>query len=448
MNSEKKPPIKKTAIDAMALSIKGAGCVDLAEYQAIAVAWAFSSSVVCLRGDEASVASALKCIKPSLAQSHKFAQIDPLTHLDEASLTELLAAEWGLARGRLGGGIAAIVERIEKREGHSVRYLLWVEKAEVLSDEAWQLLSTLGTLGNGRIGLLLGGETLRLNEQSDRFLTSAGLSVLHHTLDNGGADEQPAVNLDESQPFNSNHPSQKKTAPRLLNAYLIAVVILVLALLFFQQAINNWIASSEPTTAEVKIESDPPLTVKPNEERGEVRHDVESEPLLKERVEVSQALLSGVVLNIDTASSAEKVPRPEPHVEAALNERVSVAVEPAVATETPSPAVLVTLNESPKLKTESWILSQPSQAYTLHVMSVRNEQSLRDFIVEKNLADKAAYYRALRQSGHWYVLLVGHYADIETAEKVVPTIEKQLNVKGIIIRQFAYSQADISASKN
>ncbi len=446
MNNEKKTPKQSRAIDAMALSIKGAGCVDVTEYQAIAVAWAFSSSVICLRGDKASVASALKCIKPSLAQSHKFAQVDPLAHLDEASLTALLATEWALARGSLDDGIAAVVECIEKREGSSVRYLLLVESAEALSDEVWQLLSTLCKLGNGRIGLLLSDEAPRLNEQCDRFFTSAALPVLCHTL-NRGSDGQPAVNPDKNKPLDPSHPPQKKTVPLLRNAYLIIVVILLLALLFFQQAINNWIASPEPTTAEVEFESDPPLIIKPSEESGVVRHDVESERLPKELVEVSQALSSGVVSNIDTASSVEKKPNPEPHAEESLNKLVPVAVEPAVVAETPTPAGLAVANESPKLNTESWILSQPSQAYTLHVMSVRNEQSLRDFIVEKDLADKAAYYQAMRKSGRWFVLLVGHYADIETAEKIVPTIEKKLNVKGIIIRKFEYSQADIKSSK-
>ncbi|MCF6217463.1 MAG: hypothetical protein L3J94_01665 [Gammaproteobacteria bacterium] len=433
-----KLPTQEPVADATALSMKEVSAANLAEFQAIAVAWAFSSSVISLQGDQVNIAPAMKRIKLSLAQSHNIAQIDPLNQLDEATLTEFLATEWCLARGGLGDGVAAVIECIEKRESSPARYLLLVESADALADEVWQLLYTLCKRGDGRIGLLLGGEPPRLNEQCDKFFSSAGLSVLHHTLDY-------RVVMDEKQPLDSSHPPQKKTASLLRNAYLIIVVILVLALLFFQQKINSWVASSDPTTAAVEILSDLPQAMSLNKAGIEVHHEVESKLHQPTREEPHQVASSE--LTAQRESHTTKVTKPEAHVEESLKALAAVTKIAAVAAETPTPEDRVVANKGSKLKTESWILSQPPQQYTLHVMSVRNEQSLRDFIIEKNLTDKAAYYRALRKSGEWFVLLVGHYVDIEAAEKVVPAIEQQLNVKGIIIRKFEYSQADIVASR-
>ncbi len=423
---------------------KDSGCDDLAEYQAIAIAWAFSLSVISLQGDKATVEAATKYIKRSLSPSHKLAQIDPLACFDDVSLAEFLATEWGLVWGGAGGGIAEVVACIEKNEGTSARYLLLVERAESLPAETWQLLSTLCQLAGGRIGLLLGGEAPRLNEARDKFLSSVGLPVLCHILDNREIAAQTTVVMGNKQPLDCSPPPQTKTAPLLRKGYWIVVVILVLGLLFFQQEINRWIASDETTTAEMAFESDPPPN--PNEGSAETGHDVENERLPKEREQRPQAAFSELTANSDLERDVEKAPKPALRVDENPNELLPIIAPLAVVAETPTPEPRIMANEDP-LKTESWILSQPSQAYTLHVMSVRNEQNLRDFIVEKNLADTAAYYRASRESGRWFVLLVGHYADMEAAEKAVPSIEKKLNVKGIIIRKFEYSQADIMASR-
>ena len=90
-------------------------------------------------------------------------------------------------------------------------------------------------------------------------------------------------------------------------------------------------------------------------------------------------------------------------------------------------------------------MAQRPDQLTLHVMSVRSEQSLRELIAEHGWQRQAAYYKAQRKSGDWFVLLYGQYDSPELAEKERAALQKKLRIKDVLIRNIVTFQKDITS---
>ena len=79
-------------------------------------------------------------------------------------------------------------------------------------------------------------------------------------------------------------------------------------------------------------------------------------------------------------------------------------------------------------------------------MSVRSKDNLMEYIKDKKLQNKTAYYKAKRSSGNWYVLLYGNYENKAEAELGKQTVAKKLKIKAPLIRSFNVIQKDVKQS--
>lgn len=408
--------------------------IDDVECQAIRFAWEHSASVLVLQGSEGVVDGVIRHVNRDMDSHHKMARIDSTFPEDEASFVAFLVDSWGLSQGQCAGGdLATLVGGIEKTQRIGARYLLQIGDADTLADEHWQLLRTLCQLGGGLFGVMLGGR--QLEERCDKFFTPFGISCLYHHLSNHASASSAVSAKDVIVPPDVNS-SADKGRPWYRSFYVIMIAIVLLTLLFFQQKINQWMVTPQPTV----VESESLPTASSIDKGAVVPDGIERELPLKEKMVISRVVVSHPTVD-DVRVVSEKTAKES------VSTLADVAVEPVPVVDKPKPVAAISPKEDDKLKTESWILSQSSQDYTLHVMSVRSEQRLRKLIADKKLEDKAAYYKAKRKSGTWFVLLIGHYSDESKAKKDIPELEKQLNVKGILLRKFEYSQKDIAASR-
>ena len=410
--------------------------IDDVECQAIRFAWEYSASVLVLRGSEGVVDGVIRHINHDMDSHHKMARIDSVFPEDEASFMTFLVDSWGLSQGQCAGGdLATLVGGIEKNQRMGARYLLQVGDADAFADEHWRLLRTLCQLGGGLFGVMLGGR--QLEERCEKFLIPFGIPCLYHHLGNNSLANLAVSAKDAIVPPDVNS-SANKGRPWYRSFYVIMIAIVLLTLLFFQQKINQWMVA--PQLAVIESESLPTAS---SIDKGVVVPDgIERELPLKEKMVISRVVASHPTVD-DVRAVSEKT------AEESVGTLADIAAkEPVSVVGETKPVAATSPKEDDKLKTKSWILSQSSQDYTLHVMSVRSEQRLRKLITDKKLEDKAAYYKAKRKSGAWFVLLIGHYSDESKAKRDIPELEKQLNVKGILLRKFEYSQKDIAASRS
>ena len=405
--------------------------IDEVECQSIRFAWQYSSSVLVLQGSDGVVDGVIQQINRDMTSYHEIAKIDSTFPADEASFVAFLLDGWGLSQGRCADdSLAAFVEGIEKNQRIGARYLLQVSDADALADEHWRLLRTLCQAGGGLFGVMLGGR--QLEERCEKFLIPFGISCLYHPLSNR-VSASPAVRVKDAIVAPDLNASANKGVPWYRSFYVLMIAVVLLALLFFQQKINQWMVTPQLTVAE--SESQP--TASSIDEDVVVPDGIERELPLREKMVVSRVVVSNSAADAGNA-------RGDAHV---VSDRTGEESVDALV-DKPKPVPAISPKEEDKLKTENWILSQSSQDYTFHVMSVRSEQRLRELIIDEGLEDKAAYYQAKRKSGTWFVLLVGDYPDENKAKKDIPALEKQLGVKGILLRKFEYSQKDIAASRS
>jgi type II secretory pathway predicted ATPase ExeA len=112
--------------------------------------------------------------------------------------------------------------------------------------------------------------------------------------------------------------------------------------------------------------------------------------------------------------------------------------EPATAREKPS-------GETPGLLREAWILAQNPGYYTLQIMGVRKEASLKRFVAEnpslKNYA--TAYYRTSYRGDEWYPLLCGVYPSVNEARTAIERLPQNIRLSNPWIRKLSGIQTAI-----
>ncbi|MEW5755686.1 MAG: AAA family ATPase [Pseudomonadota bacterium] len=126
--------------------------------------------------------------------------------------------------------------------------------------------------------------------------------------------------------------------------------------------------------------------------------------------------------------------------------RESVAAVQETPSAPPSPLPEPTATVKPVddgIRREAWIQAQHEDAYTLRIMSVRNEAALQEYIKDNNLLDQVAYYTAWRSTGAWYVLVYGVYPTEAKAMEAMREVEARLGLKKTYPGQFKELHADI-----
>ena len=99
---------------------------------------------------------------------------------------------------------------------------------------------------------------------------------------------------------------------------------------------------------------------------------------------------------------------------------------------------------------QEWVLMQNPKNYTLQLASSTNAELIKKYYEENGLAQKAGYYRDVREGESWYALVYGSYASVREANEAIasltldlkkwsPWVRKLQNVQKIIRRNKADS---------
>lgn len=91
-----------------------------------------------------------------------------------------------------------------------------------------------------------------------------------------------------------------------------------------------------------------------------------------------------------------------------------------------------------------WILEQDVKSFTLQIASMRNEALLRQYVADNRMIEKAAYYKAYRDSGIWYVLVYGSFNSKQAAKQESTLLTKRLRMrKAPLVRPIYKVQQDV-----
>ena len=108
----------------------------------------------------------------------------------------------------------------------------------------------------------------------------------------------------------------------------------------------------------------------------------------------------------------------ESKVEAPKQETVNVPGEKEVA----KPVVPKTAEVS-----KSWFNTAKDDAFTIQLLGVRTEQSIKDFIQQQDHPERFAYYKTTFQKKDWYVAVTGEYRSKNEALAAVNKMPEALN---------------------
>jgi DamX protein len=113
-------------------------------------------------------------------------------------------------------------------------------------------------------------------------------------------------------------------------------------------------------------------------------------------------------------------------------------IEHATAQENPS-------GETPGLLREAWILAQNPGYYTLQIMGVRKEASLKRFVAENPSLENqsTAYYRTSYRGDEWYPLLCGVYPTKNEARTAIERLPENIRQSNPWIRKLSGIQTAI-----
>lgn len=150
------------------------------------------------------------------------------------------------------------------------------------------------------------------------------------------------------------------------------------------------------------------------------------------------------------ASEADPEPAPEPSTTSAARTAppVSPTIETAPATAEPAPVPRPDPNPVATADTdgthrEDWLLERPADHFTLQILGVRDEASLRNFLKRNPMPDPVAYFRTDYKGADWWVLLQGDYPDKAAARAGVEALPAKVRQGKPWPRSFNGVQDDI-----
>lgn len=233
-------------------------------------------------------------------------------------------------------------------------------------------------------------------------------------------------------------PAAKAERKWLPQAVAAAAGVLVLALAWYYQEPINRLFEAERAPGGQRVESlplppppapEPPAAAEPAPAAPEPA--IPETPAAPEPVAEPQP--SAPVTAAVSAPPPEAIPGPE---------EPAPPAEPAPVAEGVMPAADAKKAPEPGGAGLEWILAQDPGHYTVRLMSLRHEAVLRDYIRDHRLGGQAAYYRASRGAGAWYILVYGSYPDMRSAQLDAERLSGQLRIKQPLVRKFGEIQRD------
>ncbi|VAX10397.1 hypothetical protein MNBD_GAMMA26-175 [hydrothermal vent metagenome] len=204
----------------------------------------------------------------------------------------------------------------------------------------------------------------------------------------------------------------------------IALIVAILALLIFQQDINAVFNSSQSENQQTPT---PPVVLQEIALELPADKKIQPEPVAK---------LATIEESVPVREILEEEPVAEPK-EILPAEKI-VAIEPI---KQPPPSA----KPKASIKREQWLLAQKSSAYTLQLIGLQDEASIRAFIKRHRLQGKAAYFKATKKGQPWFALLYGAYPNRKTAVSARSKLPKRLRRADIWIRSLESVQTEIHA---
>ncbi len=156
---------------------------------------------------------------------------------------------------------------------------------------------------------------------------------------------------------------------------------------------------------------------------------------------------------VDAAASADKqatatekpeIPSPEPAStptdSAEPPKPISPARETTTIVTTPKASAPP---ENADLLGAAWLLARPAEHFTLQLLGVRNESSLKNFLAHSQLPGPVAYFHTEYKGGDWYVLVQGDYPTMTAARTAISALPAAVRKSKPWPRTFSTVQADI-----
>ena len=99
--------------------------------------------------------------------------------------------------------------------------------------------------------------------------------------------------------------------------------------------------------------------------------------------------------------------------------------------------------KKPGIRSDSWILKQKPDHYTLHLSSLSSLTRAENFIKGHNMQNDAAYFSITKDGRTWYSVIYGLYANTNSANEALKVLDKELLSAKPWIRQFSNIQQKI-----
>ncbi len=129
--------------------------------------------------------------------------------------------------------------------------------------------------------------------------------------------------------------------------------------------------------------------------------------------------------------------RPFADIQKTLTQQ-AVIPPPAAITMAPPPPPA-----SDKTTSAAWLWSQDPSHYTLQLLGGQTEAGILRFIRKHNLSGKVVYYRTIRNSRPWYVLVYNSYPDYASARTAIASLPVSLRKTRPWPRSFAGIHAEL-----
>lgn len=346
-------------------------------------------------------------------------RIDANTMMDADALLCTVCSGFGVPAGKFRGHEAqlqALTKRLLGMQAGGQRPMLAIDDADQLPETALTLLTDLIEATKDDGGAL--SIVLFCQPQLETMLATPTLIPLRqhlaHTFYLPGA---PGTNA---------APGKASGIGKKTLWLAAAAIVVALAVLLAQQTTNTSLdgGRNASTTAQ---NSSVLLAIPPKHPE---LSEKQKEAALAQLADVSvQAREAGLGLtHAPTQQASEPIatapPSPSEDTPAPPSAPASRMDQPAPATEepVPQPKEKNTMASSTTIKDAYWLLAQNPGHYTLQLMAMKNEATVRDFAASHKLPAETAYVHISRNGGMLHVLVTGAYSSRPQAEQAAKDI--------------------------
>jgi len=180
-------------------------------------------------------------------------------------------------------------------------------------------------------------------------------------------------------------------------------------------------------------------------------NQAEMKQYLVQQADPTPPLENFVATNVRLEKATPSKENPAPTAEE--NKEASIpgpAIKPVIIQQPPAP-----LAEKPKAQEkvskwhrEDWLLAQNPNHYTLQLVAMSKEHTIKNYLKKHNFSEDAGYYYSERNGKSWHAVFHGIYPDRQSAKKAANQLAKSQGIKEAWIRKLKTVQIIISNTQN